>query len=49
MLEQGPNVSELLEPDWVECRPSGASDLDDATVGPPGEGGNRERGLCDVS
>ncbi len=25
MLEQGPNVSGLLEPDWVECRPLGAS------------------------
>lgn len=24
-MEQGPNVSGLLEPDWVECRPLGAS------------------------
>ena len=27
MLERGPNVSGLLEPDWVECRPIGASGL----------------------
>jgi len=25
VLEQGPNVSGLLEPDWVECRSLGAS------------------------